>query len=87
MLPCTILYYAVQYCIVPSSLRRALVVAAAVQDGVELPFENVLDYEAFAIRISERNIPRMVNILKVRPRHSTRCYSATVLQYYSTTVL
>uniref|UniRef100_A0A2P2JYW2 Uncharacterized protein MANES_09G028900 n=1 Tax=Rhizophora mucronata TaxID=61149 RepID=A0A2P2JYW2_RHIMU len=35
-----------------------------IQDGIFLPYENVLNYESFAIRISEDEIPNLINILR-----------------------
>lgn len=36
-----------------------------VQDGIHLPFENVLDYESFTVRVAEDNIHNLITILKV----------------------
>ncbi|XP_057982420.1 uncharacterized protein LOC131167642 isoform X2 [Malania oleifera] len=35
-----------------------------IQDGIFLPYENVLNYETFAVRIPEDEIPNMINILR-----------------------
>ncbi|KAJ3674017.1 hypothetical protein LUZ60_006009 [Juncus effusus] len=35
-----------------------------IQDGIFLPYENVLNYESFAVRILEDDIPKLVTILK-----------------------
>ena len=35
------------------------------QDGIQLIYENVLDYDKFAVRIKEDEIPQLVNILRV----------------------
>ncbi|CAM6115149.1 unnamed protein product [Calypogeia fissa] len=35
-----------------------------VQDGIHLPFEDVLDYDAFTVRIAEKDLPDMVKILR-----------------------
>ncbi|XP_047315383.1 uncharacterized protein LOC124919231 [Impatiens glandulifera] len=35
-----------------------------IQDGIYLPFENVLNYESFAVRILEDEIPNLLNILR-----------------------
>lgn len=35
-----------------------------IQDGIYLPYENVLNYESFAVRIREDEIPNMINILR-----------------------
>lgn len=35
-----------------------------VQDGIFLPYENVLNYESFAVRILEADIPNLINILR-----------------------
>ncbi|CAI7895338.1 unnamed protein product [Closterium sp. NIES-54] len=34
-----------------------------IQDGIELPFENFLDYPSFAVRIAEADIPNLVTVL------------------------
>ncbi|CAM6123952.1 unnamed protein product [Calypogeia fissa] len=38
-----------------------------IQDGIDLPFENVLDYSKFAVRIAEEQLPLMVHILRSIP--------------------
>uniref|UniRef100_A0A2N9FH50 Exostosin GT47 domain-containing protein n=1 Tax=Fagus sylvatica TaxID=28930 RepID=A0A2N9FH50_FAGSY len=35
-----------------------------IQDGIFLPYENVLDYENFAVRIREDEIPNLIKILR-----------------------
>ncbi|GMH18719.1 hypothetical protein Nepgr_020560 [Nepenthes gracilis] len=35
-----------------------------IQDGIFLPYENVLNYESFAVRIQEDEIPNLIEILK-----------------------
>lgn len=35
-----------------------------IQDGIFLPYENVLNYESFAVRISEDEIPNLTKILR-----------------------
>ncbi|KAG0618214.1 hypothetical protein M758_4G047000 [Ceratodon purpureus] len=35
-----------------------------IQDGIHLPFENVLDYESFTVRIAEDDIPNLTTILR-----------------------
>lgn len=35
-----------------------------IQDGIFLPYENVLNYESFAVRIGEDEIPNLIKILK-----------------------
>eukprot|EP00850_Spirogloea_muscicola_P008664 SM000046S16445 [mRNA] locus=s46:710421:716713:- [translate_table: standard] len=35
-----------------------------IQDGIQLPFENVLDFNGFTVRIGEADIPRMADILR-----------------------
>ena len=40
----------------------------SLQDGILLPFEPFLEYDDFAVRIAERDIPNMVDILRVRRR-------------------
>lgn len=36
------------------------------QDGIFLPYENVLNYDSFAVRIGEDDIPNLINILRVK---------------------
>ena len=36
-------------------------------DGIELPFENVLDYSAFTVRIAEADVPHLPSILRSIP--------------------
>ena len=36
-------------------------------DGIELPYENVLNYSAFSIRIAEKDVPRLPAILRAVP--------------------
>ena len=36
-------------------------------DGIELPFENVLDYSAFSVRVAEADVPRLPSILRGIP--------------------
>eukprot|EP00270_Netrium_digitus_P003079 TRINITY_DN1349_c0_g1_i3.p1 TRINITY_DN1349_c0_g1~~TRINITY_DN1349_c0_g1_i3.p1 ORF type:complete len:608 (+),score=166.57 TRINITY_DN1349_c0_g1_i3:210-1826(+) len=38
-----------------------------IQDGIHLPYENVLQYDAFALRLQEADIPDMVDIIKAIP--------------------
>lgn len=35
-----------------------------IQDGIYLPYENFLNYESFAVRICEDDIPNLLNILR-----------------------
>ncbi|CAL0311578.1 unnamed protein product [Lupinus luteus] len=35
-----------------------------IQDGIFLPYENVFNYDSFAVRIPEAEIPNMINILR-----------------------
>ncbi|KAG0582764.1 hypothetical protein KC19_3G084200 [Ceratodon purpureus] len=35
-----------------------------IQDGIHLPFENVLDYESFTVRVAEDDIHNLVSILR-----------------------
>ncbi|XP_057535580.1 uncharacterized protein LOC130813737 isoform X1 [Amaranthus tricolor] len=35
-----------------------------IQDGIFLPYENVLNYESFAVRISEDEIPNLIKVLR-----------------------
>ncbi|CAK9157196.1 unnamed protein product [Ilex paraguariensis] len=39
-------------------------IPVVIQDGIFLPYENVLIYESFAVRIHEDEIPNMINILR-----------------------
>ncbi|KAL5569670.1 hypothetical protein UlMin_026245 [Ulmus minor] len=39
-------------------------IPVVVQDGIFLPYENVLNYESFAVRIHEDDIPNLINILR-----------------------
>ncbi|KAL6953063.1 adenylosuccinate synthase [Sarracenia purpurea var. burkii] len=39
-------------------------IPVVIQDGIYLPFENVLNYESFAVRISEDEIPDLIKILR-----------------------
>ncbi|KAG8371916.1 hypothetical protein BUALT_Bualt12G0012600 [Buddleja alternifolia] len=38
-------------------------IPVVIQDGIYLPYENVLNYESFAVRIREDEIPDLINIL------------------------
>ncbi|CAN6454174.1 unnamed protein product [Victoria cruziana] len=40
-------------------------VPVVIQDGVFLPYENVLNYDSFAVRIHEDEIPNLIKILRV----------------------
>nr|GMC86110.1 Exostosin-like protein [Ipomoea batatas] len=39
-------------------------IPVVIQDGIYLPYENVLNYESFAVRIREDEIPNLMNILR-----------------------
>ncbi|KAB2631351.1 hypothetical protein D8674_008870 [Pyrus ussuriensis x Pyrus communis] len=39
-------------------------IPVVIQDGIFLPYENVLNYESFAVRIHEDEIPNLINILR-----------------------
>lgn len=39
-------------------------IPVVIQDGIFLPYENVLNYESFAVRIGEDEIPNLINILR-----------------------
>ncbi|KDP26007.1 hypothetical protein JCGZ_21040 [Jatropha curcas] len=39
-------------------------IPVVIQDGIFLPYENVLNYESFAIRIREDEIPNLIKILR-----------------------
>ena len=50
-----------------SSALFAGCVPVIVMDGIEFPFENVLNYSAFSIRIAEKDVPRLPAILRAVP--------------------
>ncbi|XP_026413706.1 uncharacterized protein LOC113309491 isoform X2 [Papaver somniferum] len=39
-------------------------IPVVIQDGIFLPYENVLNYQSFAVRISEDDIPNLIKILR-----------------------
>lgn len=39
-------------------------IPVVIQDGIYLPYENVLNYESFAVRIQEDEIPNLISILR-----------------------
>ncbi|XP_077214389.1 exostosin family protein [Tasmannia lanceolata] len=39
-------------------------IPVVIQDGIFLPYENVLNYESFAVRILEDEIPNMIQVLR-----------------------
>lgn len=39
-------------------------IPVVIQDGIYLPYENVLNYESFAVRLREDEIPNLINILR-----------------------
>uniref|UniRef100_A0A1J3DH65 Putative glucuronoxylan glucuronosyltransferase F8H n=1 Tax=Noccaea caerulescens TaxID=107243 RepID=A0A1J3DH65_NOCCA len=39
-------------------------VPVIIQDGIYLPYENMLNYESFAVRVSEDDIPNLINTLR-----------------------
>lgn len=39
-------------------------IPVVIQDGIFLPWENVLNYESFAVRLREDEIPNLINILR-----------------------
>ncbi|GFP89678.1 probable glucuronosyltransferase gut1 [Phtheirospermum japonicum] len=39
-------------------------IPVVIQDGIYLPYENVLNYESFAVRIREDEIPNLIKILR-----------------------
>ncbi|KAK3217773.1 hypothetical protein Dsin_011743 [Dipteronia sinensis] len=39
-------------------------IPVVIQDGIFLPYENVLNYESFAVRIREDEIPNLINVLR-----------------------
>merc|ERR1711871_804212 len=47
-----------------SSAVFAGCVPVIVMDGIEMPFENVLNYDSFSVRIAEAEIPNLPNLLR-----------------------
>ena len=47
-----------------SSAIFAGCIPVIIMDGIELPFENVLDYTAFSVRVAETNIDRLPSLLR-----------------------
>ncbi|OAY72654.1 hypothetical protein ACMD2_26845 [Ananas comosus] len=47
-------------------VQKAFLVSAlsSTEDGIFLPYENVLNYKSFAVRIQEDDIPNLVKILR-----------------------
>ncbi|KAJ1409926.1 Exostosin-like [Sesbania bispinosa] len=39
-------------------------IPVVIQDGIFLPYENVLNYDSFAVRIPEDEIPNLIKILQ-----------------------
>jgi hypothetical protein len=39
-------------------------VPVIIQDGIYLPYENMLNYESFAVRVNEDDIPNLINTLR-----------------------
>lgn len=39
------------------------------QDGIQLTYENFLDFSTFAVRVAEADLPSMLDILKVLLLH------------------
>ena len=52
-----------------SSAIFAGCVPLIISDGIELPFENVLDYSRFSLRVAEADIPRLPALLRDMPPH------------------
>ena len=50
-----------------SSAIFAGCVPVIIMDGIEMPFENVLDYSAFSIRIAESDVSKLPTILRAIP--------------------
>ena len=50
-----------------SSAVLAGCVPVIVMDGIDLPFENVLHYPAFSVRIAEADLPQLPRILRAIP--------------------
>ena len=50
-----------------SSAIFAGCVPLIISDGIELPFENVLDYSLFSLRVAEADIPRLPALLRAIP--------------------
>lgn len=38
-------------------------IPVVIQDGIHLPYENVLHYDSFVVRLAEKDIPQLVEIL------------------------
>ncbi|KAJ4837513.1 hypothetical protein Tsubulata_037183 [Turnera subulata] len=53
-------------------------IPVVIQDGIFLPYENVLNYESFAVRIAEDEIPNLIKILQG--------YNQTEIEYRLTNV-
>ena len=51
-----------------SSAVFAGCVPVIVMDGIEMPFENVLHYPSFSVRIKEADVPRLPEILRSIPK-------------------
>jgi hypothetical protein len=51
-----------------SSAIFAGCVPVIIMDGIEMPFENVLEYSAFSMRIAEVDVPQLVSILRAVPK-------------------
>ena len=51
-----------------SSAVLAGCVPVIVMDGIEMPFENVLDYSSFSIRLTEAQLPQLPHLLRAVPR-------------------
>ena len=50
-----------------SSAVLAGCVPVIVMDGIDLPFENVLHYPAFSVRVAEADLPQLPRILRAIP--------------------
>ena len=66
-----------------SSAVFAGCVPVIVMDGIQMPFENVLDYSAFAVRIAEADVPRLPAILRAIPRARIAALQAGLAQVRS----
>jgi hypothetical protein len=53
-----------------------------IQDGVQLPYENVLDYEAFALRIPESRITRIPAVLRNVPPGVVKMMQASLAKVW-----
>eukprot|EP00271_Cylindrocystis_brebissonii_P008104 TRINITY_DN22132_c0_g1_i1.p1 TRINITY_DN22132_c0_g1~~TRINITY_DN22132_c0_g1_i1.p1 ORF type:complete len:881 (+),score=139.06 TRINITY_DN22132_c0_g1_i1:51-2693(+) len=53
-------------------------VPVIVQDGIQMPYENVLDYDQISVRVMEAEIPSMIKILRAIPEARVRAMLSAV---------